>query len=252
MGNSSKNSPEKPTWKELKAENKKLKEKLREKVEEAKLYKKELADNSVIERWKIGKYLHDNLAQQLISAKIAISSLKVNLSKDDLVTTCDEVISIVDESIQEVRNLSHDIIPMDVEKEGSAQAFDYLRNQAEKQHGINCKLETGKILDKINRRKVATNLYNIAQEAIKNAVIHGEAKNIKIALIEHKEQLYLHIKDDGKGFDPSEIQGGSGITIMKHRTEEMGGTFKIKKVKDSDEYTTCVTCSLPLESLSEE
>lgn len=160
---------------------------------------------------------------------------------------------ILDESIKEVRDLSHDIIPMDVEKEGVGQAFQHLKLQAEKQHGVNCTLETEeKILYKINRREVATNLYNITQEAIKNAIIHGEAENIKIALIEHKEQLYLHIKDDGKGFTSSNEKSGMGLKIMKHRAEEMGGRFRTKEAEDRSMYSTIITCSLPLKALSDD
>lgn len=60
----------------LKEENQKLKEKLKNKEEEFQRYKEGVANKGVIERWKIGKYLHDNLAQQLTSAKISISFLK--------------------------------------------------------------------------------------------------------------------------------------------------------------------------------
>lgn len=234
----------------LREENEELVQKLESKDVKIQRYEKELAQGSVVERWKIGKYLHDNLAQQLTSAKISISLLKEKLSKENLAEVCEEILEILNESINEVRDLSHDIIPMDVEKEGVGEAFNHLKLQTEKQHGVNCVLETEqRILEKIKRRKVATNLYHITQEAIKNAVIHGEAKNIKIVLIEHEQQLYLHIKDDGKGFETmDEKQSGMGLTIMKHRAEEMGGQLRIKKTKEN-KYNTLVTCSLPLEAI---
>lgn len=231
---------------------KKLKEELKARDKECHRYKNELVNSSVMERWKIGEYLHDNLAQQLTSAKILISLLKDELAKreSDLTTDCDEIIDIIEESSHDVRNLSHDIIPMNVEKEGPFQAFEYLKKQAETQHGVNCMLEAGEILKNINRREVATNIYNITQEAIKNAAVHGEAKNIKVAFVEQENQLHLHIKDDGKGFSSEDKKKGRGITIMKHRAEEINGTFKIKDAEETH-YTTCVTCSLPLERLSE-
>lgn len=229
-----------------------LKEKLEEKNEEILRYKKELLDNSIIQRWKVGKYLHDNLAQQLASAKISIHLLKSELSRENLKSACDEITDIIDESIKEVRDLSHDIIPMEVEEEGVSEAFNYLKSRVERRHNVNCKLEADNILYEINRREVATNLYHIAQESIKNAVVHGEAGNIKIAIIERDEQLYLHVKDDGKGFDSSNAQTGRGIMIMKHRAEEMGGSLRIKDARKNSDYNTCVTCSLPLKPLKEE
>lgn len=238
--------------KKLQEENKKLKKELKASEEKCERYKKEMANRSVIERWKIGKYLHDNLAQQLVSARISINLLKDELSEENLITSCTEIIDILDESIKEVRNLSHDVIPMDVKKEGVGQAFNLLKMQAERQHGVDCTLETGEVLDKINRREVATNLYHIAQEAIKNAVNHGDAKNIKIALIEHRQKLYLHVKDDGKGFSPEETDGGMGITIMKHRADEIGGTCRIKEADENSKYNMIVTCKLPLSLLSDD
>lgn len=234
-----------------KEENKKLKEKLKKKEEQNQRYKKALANKSVMERWQIGKFLHDDLAQQLASAKISAHILKNELSKEKLSDTCEQLLYIIDKSLREVRNLSHDIIPLDVEKEGFEKALTHLKRQTETQHNIKCELEVDEILHKINSRIIATNIYHITQEAIKNAAIHGEANNIKIVLIEHGQQLYLHIKDDGKGFDPENDGIGMGIMIMEHRAEEMGGCFRIKDAKESD-YTTCVTCTLPLESLEDE
>ncbi len=63
--------------------------------------------------------------------------------------------------------------------------------------------------------------------------------------------MYLHIKDDGKGFDPEDDSHGMGITIMKHRAEEIGGSLRIKNAQENA-FTTYVTCTLPLESLSGE
>lgn len=212
-------------------------------------YKQELTNNSVIERWQIGQYLHDNLAQNLSSAKITLSLLNNKLSREDQKSTCNTVIDIIGDCINEVRNLSHDILPMHVRKEGIGKAFDHLREQAESQYGVNCIVEKKEILDNINCRVVATNLYHIAQEAIKNAVVHGKAENIRIYFIENDSKLHLHIQDDGKGFDPANKYNGMGITIMQYRAEELGGALKIKESND-DTYSTCVICYLPLESLT--
>lgn len=238
-------------YKQLQKNYKKVKEKLKKTEEKYRRNRKEMARNNIIKRWKIGNYLHDELAQQLIAAKFSILFLKDELRKEKLTATCDEILDILKESISAVRDLSHDIIPMSVEKEGVGQAINQLKQQAIRQYGISCLLETDEILNKINSRKVATNLYQITQEAIKNAVIHGEAQTIKIALIEHEQQLYLHIKDDGKGFDPANKEDGMGIMIMEYRVQEIGGDFRIKDARDPD-YTTCVTCSVPIKSLADD
>ena len=52
---------------------------------------------------------------------------------------------------------------------------------------------------------VATQLYHIAQEAIANAIKHGQARMIRVSLQARKNGTTLEIKDDGKGF-PKERQ----------------------------------------------
>lgn len=229
-----------------------LKKRLEAKTEQCRKYEEKLAEVSVIKRWKLGEYLHDNLAQKLNYAKILTNFLKENLpeSQTDLIEQCDEILSLIDEGARDARDLSHDIIPIEIEKEGVAEAFTHLKDQAEKRHGVSCVVETGEVAKKVDRREITSNLYLIAQEAIKNAIVHGEATNVKIALFEHDGQLYLHVKDDGKGFDPSE-KGGIGLDLMKYRAEETGGTFRIRDAKENEEYATYVTCTLPLKSLTD-
>lgn len=239
---------------ELKDKEEELEKVKKESEKENSDKQQETVDKSIMERWEIGKYLHDNLSQKLVYAKILVNLLKEKLLNNNIDANdeLNEIMWIIEKSAREVRELSHDIIPMNVEKEGISQAFEYLKEQAVKQ-GVECRLETGDIIHKINRRKIATNLYHIAQEAIKNAMIHGEANNIKIALFEHNGQLYLHIKDDGKGIssetDVSQ-EGGIGITIMKHRAEEIGGTLRIRSAEKTADFNTYVTCTVPIDVLT--
>ncbi len=227
-----------------------LKMKLKRMTAKCRRYEEDLVNNSIVDRWKVGEYLHDNLAQKLTYTKILISFIKEKIgdSEGDVIADLDKALEIISEQACEVRDLSHDIIPANVEKREVCQAFRDLIEHAESQYKIECTLEGDEILRKINNRKVATNLYHITQEAVKNAVNHGEAKKINISILRHGDQLHFHIKDDGKGFSYSDKKAGMGITIMKHRVEEMGGNFGIRKAED-DAYSTCVVCFLPVEKL---
>ena len=231
----------------------KLKKELKAKTEKCREYEEKMAHISVLDRWKIGEYLHDSLAQKLNYTKILMNLLKqkINEENTELIDQCNEILNMIDQGINEVRDLSHDIIPVDIGKEGIIDAFNYLKKQVETRHDINCELETGRIIEKDIHKNVISNLYLIAQEAIKNAIAHGLAKKVKIALFEHEGQLYMHVKDDGKGFEPTG-KGGVGLVIMKYRAEEMGGTFRIRKAKEADDYSTYVTCNIPLKSLTDE
>lgn len=228
----------------------KLKDKLHEKKDKIRQYKDDWRSVNELTPWNIGIYLHEDLAQKLVSAKVTTNVLKNELSEGDLTKTCDTIIYVLDESISEVQDLFQEILLMNIETEGLEQAFNHLKLLTGMEHDVNCRLETDQTINEITDYTIAANLYNISEEAIINALNPGEAKNIKIALIKHDQQLYLHIKDDGKKIGTSDEKSGRDVTLMKDRTEKMGGQFKLKDEEDESSYTTCVTCSYPLEILA--
>ncbi len=235
---------------------KKDRERLRQETERSLQYQKEIVNSSVKERWELGGYLHDNLGQLLASAKILIDGMQRKLSRNNTEVEKDlrEVQKIIDEGIDSIRDLTHDIIPIDLEAEGVRHAFKYLVRQTEKMYDVNCKLEMDGVVSKVKNRKLATHLYYISQEAVKNAAMHGQANNIEILVEEQDDQLKITIKDDGIGLaEESENNGnGKGIRIMKHRMELLGGTCTVDKLSDNGETGTCVTCSVEMESVTAE
>lgn len=169
------------------------------------------------------------------------------------VSEIDYIVENIDEGITSIRNLTHEIIPIDIEEGGVKQALRLLVRQLRKNHGVNCKLQVGEIIEKVNDKKVATNLYHIIQEAVKNAAIHGKADNVEIKILKEEDQLKLHIMDDGIGLlkAKSDSDGGSGTNIMRHRIEIIGGSFNREEIDEADQTGTRVTCTLPLKRLYE-
>lgn len=228
-----------------------MQEEIKQKNEQLRRLKEEKVSISVINRWNIGKYLHDHLAQKLTFARILAGNVKNALQEKgndrDLFGQFDEIIRIIDEGTEEVRDLSHDIIPLEIEKQNLSASFYYLREKVQKYHGVEFQLEIDEAVHSIRQSEVATNLYNIAQEAVKNAVVHGRAKKIKVALVEQAGWLYLHVKNSGRKFTSPLRAEGVGINIMRQRAKEIGALFSIRQTGEDTGYTTCVTCKLPLE-----
>lgn len=225
---------------------------LKKEIQKSEQYQREILNTSIAERWEIGGYLHDNLAQVLASAKIMLADINKNLpdGNKEIKEDISSLSQIIDEAMSDIRNLTHDIIPVDIEEEGVAHAFRFLVKHTQKLHKVNCKLKTHEIIDRVKNRKLATNIYHVIQEAIKNAALHGKADNIEIAIMKSDVDVILQIKDDGIGLSnsPKEVKG-KGLRIMKHRMELLGGTFNIKEISDSDKTGTIVTCTIPIEDL---
>jgi signal transduction histidine kinase len=90
---------------------------------------------------------------------------------------------------------------------------------------------------------VAIHLYRIAQEALHNALRHGEPHKIRMRLVQQGEDLILSVYDDGIGIGPLEKrQGGMGLPIMRYRAGILGGQLTIETPGKGG---TLVTCRCP-------
>jgi signal transduction histidine kinase len=85
--------------------------------------------------------------------------------------------------------------------------------------------------------------YRIAQEALTNVVRHAHARHctIRLALDETAGLLTLEVRDDGRGITPAPKKG-VGLTSMRERAEELGGTWIVEQVPAGG---TCVLVQLP-------
>ena len=77
--------------------------------------------------------------------------------------------------------------------------------------------------------EVTLAFYRIAQEALNNVIKHAEATRVDISLLDQPDRVELHIRDDGRGFDPQAIPDGHlGISIMAERAKKVGGDLQIQ------------------------
>jgi signal transduction histidine kinase len=74
-------------------------------------------------------------------------------------------------------------------------------------------------------------VFRIVQEAVNNAIRHGAARTIDIAVEISKQRLLLAIRDNGVGFapeaKPTEDRRGMGLMNMRERVELLGGQFAL-------------------------
>lgn len=86
-------------------------------------------------------------------------------------------------------------------------------------------------------------LYLVFKEAVNNAAKYSECSEVNVDLALDGAQLTLKIKDDGKGFDPAEANGGNGLSNMRMRMESVGGGLN---VVSSEENGTLIEATAPL------
>ena len=88
---------------------------------------------------------------------------------------------------------------------------------------------------------MATHLYHIAQEAVNNAIKHGDPAKILIQLTAEQGWGTLLIKDDGKGIaENPRGTHGMGLHIMNYRAGMIGGTLEVRRDTTRGTVVACI------------
>ncbi|MDE3144364.1 MAG: PAS domain S-box protein [Bacteroidota bacterium] len=177
------------------------------------------------EKYFIGRELHDNIAQILVGSLFSLSTVKGNTDKDN--ARLKDAIEDIRNSIDEIRNLSHQLAPSKFKSDNFILSIQQLVKSINK--GNNFKVITH--FDKIDDANLDSdrqlNLYRILQEQLQNIIKHADASEIQISM-RFNDMLELRIFDNGKGFDPKSKTNGIGLQNIRNRAEIYGGYCEIK------------------------
>jgi signal transduction histidine kinase len=138
------------------------------------------------------------------------------------------------------------LAPVRLEPEGLSAALRELAVQCAELFNIACGFhDPQRVL--VDNGEGATHLYRIAQEAVHNAVRHGRARRIRIALERLGKRVRLRIVDNGKGIGTlSPRRKGLGLRIMQYRVGLLQGSFSVRRQPKGG---TEVCCTIPAEVL---
>lgn len=197
------------------------------------------------EQERIAHELHDHLGAYLAGIAFRFKSLAETLERRAIpeAATAQQLVGLVNEGVDMVRNFARLLVPVDLEAGGLAAGLSQLGKEMEATFRMECRVEVEPALPPLSPGK-SMQLYRIAQEATRNAIQHGKARLVIISVRCKPSGLTLMISNDGKPWSPDlERAGGMGLRIMRHRAVNIGGTFTIQS--DSADRTS-VICRLPL------
>jgi PAS domain S-box-containing protein len=215
-------------------------------ITERKQLEKAILDISAREQRRIGQDLHDGLGQHLtgVAFMAKVHEARLAEKKSPETEAAAKIVKLVNEAIHKTRQLARGLHPVVSDAQGLMSALQVWAGEVQELFGITCRFQCEEPV-LIHDENVATHLYRIAQEAVNNAIKHGEASKILIQLTAGPERGRLVIKDDGKGIaEGSTDSGGMGLHIMKYRSGMIGGALEISR---DTTRGTIVTCTFPLE-----
>jgi len=200
------------------------------------------------ERRRIARNLHDSLGQHLTSVKMHLDMLSRSAAPNQA-EALSAALESVERSIVETRTLSCLLHPPVLDEIGFASAARWFTDEFAKRSGIEVKLD---LPDGIDRLPELTEiaLFRILQESLTNVHRHSGSSSVEIGLNVAENNALLSVRDFGRGmparsrpgFDLNGSHVGVGLSGMRERVTDLGGTLHI----ESDSHGTAIIVSLPL------
>lgn len=178
------------------------------------------------ERQRIARDLHDSLGQILALSRINLSRINLKSPEVENQLLLDQVVDLIDESCREVRNISHNLMPPDLDNKSLPEILESLVNKSRQTNNVDYIFHSHSLRVDISVAAKFT-LYRVLQEILQNIIKHASATTVTITLMQNDEFTNLLVEDNGKGFDTSLTGLGIGLKNIHSRIKILHGYFDI-------------------------
>jgi signal transduction histidine kinase len=223
---------------------------LRQQRNELRTLANRLMHTQDLERRRIATMLHDTTAQDLVALKMLLAQLgratdRLGDSERNALT---QSISLVDQSIAEIRTVSYLLHPPLLDEAGLVSALRWYTSGFAERSGIKVDLDLPESFPRLPF-ETETVLFRIVQESLTNIHRHAGSETACIRLMLHAGMLVLEIGDRGHGIPNASLKhitsgggGGVGIAGMRERANQLGGRLEVT----SSDHGTAVCVWLPI------
>jgi two-component system sensor histidine kinase UhpB len=198
---------------------------INEKVDRQKLITDITIQAQEKERNELGRELHDNINQMLATVKLYLGMIISDETRSKELLPFSY--KFVNETIEEIRKLSKTLVAPSLAENDLEQALRDLVEEVNFGNKVHVDLLFDVDQKVVIGDKKKLMLYRIVQEQLTNIRKHSVAQKATITLQSVDDNLYLSIKDNGKGFDPEKKARGIGLRNITSRVEFYAGTVNI-------------------------
>lgn len=195
-----------------------------------------LVDRQELERKFVAQELHDGIGGKLAAIKYSIEKTISELQQthNPLEASLQDILAIVHDTIDETQRIYRNLHPAILDDLGLNAA---LRSLCREFKEVYTTITIEAVID-VQENRVPDHLkiliYRILQEALNNVAKHSRADKVEVSLRSVNREIELVIKDNGRGFDISDVyavdfqQRGVGLESIKERTAIFGGCLDIR------------------------
>ncbi|HVU08939.1 MAG TPA: PAS domain-containing sensor histidine kinase [Verrucomicrobiae bacterium] len=193
-------------------------------------YTLQLIASQEAERARIATELHDSIGQNLLHFRNRLQSV---LNKKNLPVKLrkqfEDMNDLAMQTIEEVRRISHDMHPYQLDHLGLTRALASLIESTKQASAVAFEQRIENV-DDLFSKDAATNLYRIVQESLNNILKHSRAKKVRITLERDIHEVHLKIADNGRGFAPAKSHKttkGLGLRNIAEHAQVLNGQFQL-------------------------
>lgn len=197
------------------------------------------------ERQRWARELHDETLQSLAAIRLGLAT---GGRTNDAGSSVALAVEQLGEAIANLRALITELRPAALDQLGLQAALEALAERARDRGiavdaDIDLAYEHGRAATRLSE-ETETAVYRIVQEALTNAIKHGDAKRAVVELTEGDVMVVLSVRDDGGGFDPDSATAGFGLLGMRERTNLLGGYLHVESRRRGG---TILTARIPVQ-----
>jgi signal transduction histidine kinase len=194
----------------------------------------------------ISRELHDEFGQILTAIGSMLRRAGTQAPEGSpLRADLQEVLQIVQTTLENVRSLSQALHPVMLEEAGLESTLDWYIPTVERQNGITISYEKQGAPFAVDGA-AGVHIYRVLQEALNNVARHSGAKQAWVRLRFLDDALELEIEDHGAGFTERPNRRGIGLVAMRERSELMGGQIRLSRPPEGG---TLVHLAIPREKV---
>jgi len=201
---------------------------------------KAIIDAQEQERSKIARELHDGVVQQIGSVILKSRNLFSDKNLEDDKEAA-EVLQKLENSNKDLRNISHQMMPIALKELGIIPALEDLLEGSLGYTKIKYSVEHFNIASRLPE-KIEITIYRITQELINNIIKHSKATEVSVQLFKNQDNILLIVEDNGVGFSKQNSSKGIGLLNITSRLDMVNGNVNFEPSPNSG---TLVTIKIP-------
>ena len=178
------------------------------------------------EKARIGRELHDGIAQEIVGVKLAMHQQNAD----------SKLIDELNRISLDIRNISHELMPQTLKEYGLKLAIEDICQKILAPSAIQYELHAN-LPDERMANKIEITLYRIFQELVHNIIKHSHATEVLVQLRKMNNHILLVVEDNGKGMT-EEKKNGIGISNLKSRVQLLDGNLQYDS--SDNEGTTAI------------